>query len=444
MLHNACLYFPRQYSTLKNGNTKLRGSKYYKWFDTPHRLIYSYTVGEYQKIKLTQFDPGSRHKIRHWLKADTGFTFSTFTEKGTPKVDGDELEALGEYGADLRRYLKIVKDHSQLRGLLEAVREDSTITSRVDTNGTVTGRFTSSSVNLNQIPAQKEFRSLFAVPEGWTFIGTDFDGQENVNLAEALYQFDNGRLDKIISSGEKDEGTDLHSLNAKATGLSRSDSKPLWFGFLYGSSSTLTGYTLLGKNPYDDYTPEEYRAADRKIQKRLTPPDEFGNQYYPVKSGQSAVYVLYEEQLVKQAIYGKHMQERLIKSTDGLAELIKHLEEIVQRDGGITTLGGRFVPVDSPHKCLNYFCQGQGAEAMKMYLRYIHRELASRGLIHGRDYIQQACIYDEVDMIARDEYVDIVSTVLKDGYAIVSSQLGMKCTYTGEVMTSKESWYSCH
>ena len=58
----------------------------------------------------------------------------------------------------------------------------------------------------------------------------DFAGQENVNLAEALYPFDNGRLNEIIISGDKDKGTDLHSLNAKACNVSRSDAKPLWFG----------------------------------------------------------------------------------------------------------------------------------------------------------------------------------------------------------------------
>ena len=43
-----------------------------------------------------------------------------------------------------------------------------------------------------------------------------------------LYKYDDGRLDKIISAGDKDKGTDLHSLNAKACGISRGDAKPLW------------------------------------------------------------------------------------------------------------------------------------------------------------------------------------------------------------------------
>lgn len=272
---------------------------------------------------------------------------------------------------------------------------------------------------------------------------TDFSGQENVNLAEALYPFDGGRLDTINSSGDKDLGTDLHSLNAKSCNVSRTDAKPLWFGFLYGSSSTLTGYTLLGSKDYTDYTQQEYNFAVETIEKRLTPYDEEGNRFYPVKSGQSAVYVPYTEQLIKQAIFGKQVQDRLIKSTDGLSDLIKKLQEEAKDTGHILTLGGRKIPVNSPHKCLNYFCQGQGGESMKYYLRTIHRDFLSAGLLPGIHYKHQATIYDEVDLIVLDEHVETIVSILNEAYTKISKELNMKCTYTGETKIGK-SWYDCH
>jgi hypothetical protein len=69
----------------------------------------------------------------------------------------------------LKRYLKVTKDQSQIGGdggsILNNIRlESSTVTSRIDTNGTNTGRFTSSKINLAQIPSQKEFRQLFNAP----------------------------------------------------------------------------------------------------------------------------------------------------------------------------------------------------------------------------------------------------------------------------------------
>jgi hypothetical protein len=221
----------------KNGKTKLVGVGLFKWFATPHRTIHVTREGDYQPIKYEPFNPGSRHNIRQWLEEDYGYSFPFYTPKGNPKVDVESLDNMtNTAGKLLRRYLKVSKDQSQTGAgegaLLRNYNEEShTVKSRTDTNGTVTGRFTSSSINVAQIPAQKEFRELFSAPEGWSFIGTDFGGQENVNLAEMLYKYDGGRLNEIIASGDKGKGTDLHSLNAKSCGISRDDAKPLWFGF---------------------------------------------------------------------------------------------------------------------------------------------------------------------------------------------------------------------
>lgn len=158
-----------QLDRTKNGKWKLPAKSKYKYFTEPHTIHYSYTTGEYQKIKLTKFNPGSRQKIYHWLRQDYGYEFPYYTPTGNPKVDADSLEGLDiPEGVLLKEYLKLKKDLSQLEGgegsILKNIRPDSTITSNIDTNGTVTGRFTSSSVNLNQIPSQKEFRELFSAP----------------------------------------------------------------------------------------------------------------------------------------------------------------------------------------------------------------------------------------------------------------------------------------
>ena len=222
---------------LKSGKYRPPGKSSIKWFDKPMRTIHVTREGEYQPIKYEAFNPGSRSHIIKWMEEDYGYTFPFYTPRGGAKVDPDSLTNMEHpAGKLLRRYLKVSKDQSQVGGadgsLLKNYDEKQhTVSSRTDTNGTVTGRFTSSSINLAQIPAQQEFRELFRAPKGWSFIGTDFSGQENVNLAEMLYKYDGGRLDRIIASGSKDDGTDLHSLNAKACGISRSDAKPLWFGF---------------------------------------------------------------------------------------------------------------------------------------------------------------------------------------------------------------------
>jgi len=209
-----------------------------------------------------------------------------------------------------------------------------------------------------------------SIIEDWSFVGTDFSGQENVVLSNLLYPYDDGRLDRIINEGSKDEGTDLHSLNGKACGVSRSDSKPLWFGLLYGSSPTLTGFSILGKKDYTNYTMEEWNAMEKKLAKRAVFIDaetwtaseraeykqtgdwpENSTRFYPIKKGQ---LVVFDDQLIKQAIFGKHVQDKLVESTYGLADLQKDLKQMFKDNKGVTTLGGRFIPSDSDHKMLNY------------------------------------------------------------------------------------------
>ena len=445
---------------LKDGRWKAPGKKAIKWFSTPHRVIYVHREGEYQSIKFEPFNPGSRNHIRKWMEEDFGYKFPYYTPKGGVKVDVDSLENMEHpAGKMLKRYLKVSKDQSQVGGadgsLIKNYNEEKqTVKSRVDTNGTVTGRFTSSSINLAQIPAQEEFRSLFRAPEGWSFVGTDFSGQENVNLAEMLYDYDDGRLDKIIASGDKDAGTDLHSLNAKACGISRGDAKPLWFGFLYGSSTTLTGYTLLGNGVFTDYTSKEFTAMRKKLHRRVINME--GVEFYPIKKD---ALVPFNDHLVVQALFGAKVQADLIASTKGLKELIKDLTAEGKANGYVTMFGGRRVQVRHAHATLNSQLQGMGAEAMKHYLVFFHDECKRQGLIHGVHFKQEACIYDEVDLIVRDDKLDIIADILNSTYKKVSDHLGMRCMYTGEVLIGGKSlayrkdgtsykidnsWYGCH
>ena len=157
-----------QYRYAKNGNIKFP-KKSIKWNPLPLRFTYQHIEGEHCPIKYLKFDPGSRNRIVRWLRHYHGFEFSTYTDKGNPSVDPDDLESIGEEGALMRKYLKYVKDFGQLYegdgSILKNLRSDSTVKSRIDQNGaSATGRFTSSSINLNQIPAQKEFRELFSAP----------------------------------------------------------------------------------------------------------------------------------------------------------------------------------------------------------------------------------------------------------------------------------------
>lgn len=430
-----------QLDRTKNGKWKLPAKSKYKFFTEPHTIYYSYIIGEYQKIKLTKFNPGSRQKIQYWLKMDYNYDFPYYTPTGNPKVDADSLEGLDiPEGALLKEYLKLRKDLSQLEGgegaILKNIREDSTITSNIDTNGTVTGRFSSSNVNLNQIPSQKEFRELFSAPDGWKFLGADFSQQELVNLAELLYPYDGGRYYEIVANGDKSKGTDIHSINAKALGVTRDEGKALVFGYLYGSSETLTGYTTLNGKEYTDFTAEEHGKAMDKLAKRKVIIN--GIELYPLKKG---LYVPFDDKLGMYMLYGRMLQQKLIQSTNGLGELIHTLTKQVQDYGYATTKLGRRIPAESSHVALNYHCQGMGGEAMKMFLTVVDEHLSKYNPF--TEYRHQATIYDEIDAIVKAEIVDDVAKVVFDAFPETSRRLNMRCLYTGEVKIGN-NWYECH
>ena len=428
----------------KNGSRKLIGVKSIKWFETPMRTIHVTREGDYQQIKYEAFNPGSRSHIKKWMEEDHGYIFPYYTMKGSAKVDVDSLANMEHSaGKMLKRYLKVTKDQSQVGGadgsLLKHYREEtSTVKSRTDLNGTITGRFTSSSINLNQIPSQQEFRELFTAPKGWSFLGSDFDGQENVILAELLIPYDGGRLRDIIVSGDKALGTDLHSINAKSCNVTRSQSKPLWFGFLFGSSPTLTGYTLLGDSSYTNYTTKEFNSMDKKLKRRVITLED--RLFYPIKKD---TLIPYTDHVVVQAIFGKHTQEKLIASTTGLAELIKDLKVEAKANGYLTMPGGRRVQVRHEHAALNSATQGGGGEAMKVFLVKVFEATAKAGLVHGVHFKLQATIYDETDYIVRDDCIDKLTTAIQSAYATTSRYLNMKCTFTGEVLVGPD-WWSCH
>ena len=156
--------YRRPLERYKNGRIKLPSKTKYKWFTEPHTLYYEEKLGEYQPIKLTRFE-ATDNQIRTWLYRLYGFEFKTYTEKGTVKVDRDELESLGDYGKDLRNYLKLKKDLSQLGGtdnslIATCSTKDQSIHGRVNTIGAATHRCVPMDYKIKTLSGYKSYEEL--------------------------------------------------------------------------------------------------------------------------------------------------------------------------------------------------------------------------------------------------------------------------------------------
>ena len=448
-LSNVGRYFPHQYTTLKNGKTRLRPPTYYHWTTTPHRMIYSYVEGEYTKIKLVRFDAGSRHKIRHWLKTMYSFQFSTFTDKGNAKVNGDELEFLGEKGVDLMRYLKLTKDLSEVKSGIEHCKDHShSIHGRVDTIGAATHRATHSSPNVAQTSQDTEFRKLYTVPPGMVLVGADLANIEVRVLAHYLHPYDDGKYAEAVLSkdmhwyhsgiaGFSDPDTiyDEHNPIHKAA---RNKSKSFFFGYLYGQGDTIRGHLLWSNGCLPDYTDEEYSAAKDRVESRLV--DINGMMLFPLRKDE---YVQYDELLIQKTIYGKRIADTFLERMTGIKELIADCAKQSKDTGYVRAIDGRLLYSRSPHSALNLLLQGSAGVIAKKWMVNYNRLAHSLGLVTGIDYWQSAYIHDEYQCPCKPEVAETIGQCLVDGAAQVGIDYNMNIPIKSDYVIGK-NWSQTH
>jgi len=113
---------------------------------------------------------------------------------------------------------------------------------RRDEGGTVTGRFSSSNPNLQQIPARdkdikKLIRGLFVPEEGYKWGSFDYSSQEPrllVHFAASVGEMPRkDLLDEIVQEYNTSD-VDLHQMVADLAGISRKAAKAVNLGIMYG------------------------------------------------------------------------------------------------------------------------------------------------------------------------------------------------------------------
>jgi len=113
---------------------------------------------------------------------------------------------------------------------------------RSDDGGTVTGRFSSSNPNLQQIPARDPeikgmIRGLFIPEEGTKWGSFDYASQEPRWLAHYCAQVTgvhrHPQIDDVVNA-YKEGNADFHQMVADMAGISRKDAKTVNLGIMYG------------------------------------------------------------------------------------------------------------------------------------------------------------------------------------------------------------------
>ena len=110
---------------------------------------------------------------------------------------------------------------------------------RGDNGGTVTGRFSYSNPNLQQIPARNKelgpmIRSLFIPEDGHTWGVFDYSQQEPRLVVHYAALQNLYGVDDVLDSYNNDPNTDFHTIVADMANIPRSQAKTINLGLFYG------------------------------------------------------------------------------------------------------------------------------------------------------------------------------------------------------------------
>ena len=125
---------------------------------------------------------------------------------------------------------------------------------RSDDGGTVTGRFSSSNPNLQQIPARDKeikgmIRGLFIPEEGEKWGSFDYSSQEPrllvhyCSMLNQVSQYEMLGINEIVAA-YRESDVDFHQMMADMAGISRKEAKTVNLGIMYGMGQGKLANTL--------------------------------------------------------------------------------------------------------------------------------------------------------------------------------------------------------
>jgi DNA polymerase I-like protein with 3'-5' exonuclease and polymerase domains/predicted P-loop ATPase len=123
---------------------------------------------------------------------------------------------------------------------------DGRLHGQLHAGGAVTGRYTSTDPNLQNIPTDPEFRGFFRAPEGRVLVDADYS-----QLELRVFAARSGDA-KMIAAFE--DGWDYHDLVMRRLGCTRRQAKAINFGIIFGMGVA----TLAAELGVDDVTAGEY------------------------------------------------------------------------------------------------------------------------------------------------------------------------------------------
>ena len=244
---------------------------------------------------------------------------------------------------------------------------------RGDNGGTVTGRFSYSNPNLQQIPARNKelgpmIRSLFIPEDGHTWGVFDYSQQEPRLVVHYAALQDLYGVDDVLDSYNNDPNTDFHTIVADMANIPRSQAKTINLGLFYG----------MGKNKLQ---------AELGVDKETS--DDLFKQYHDrvpfVKQLMDNVMQRSQQRGQIRTLLGRLCRFHLWEpNMFGMHKALPHDAALLEHGPGIRRA--------YTYKALNKLIQGSAADMTKKAMIELYKE----GII---PHIQ---VHDELDISIKD------------------------------------------
>jgi len=370
-----------------------------------------YTAGvPLTKVTLQYFNPGSRTQVAKRLQR-IGWKPKAFGKDGKPTVDETVLAALPYPEAKrLVAFFGLQKMLGQLSdgksGWLKLVKPNGRVHGSVNPNGACTGRMSHFGPNLAQVSGDHRMRELWIPRPGWKLVGCDAEGLEARMLAHYLARYDGGAFTKMLLEGKKEDGTDVHSANAKAVQnagfrVDRNAAKTLLYALMYGAGDPKLGMTVV----------ESLRAQGLPVPK------------------------------MGLKMMGQMVRAALAKSMVGIDKLTEAIKSRAKQTGYLTGLDGRHVKIRSEHSALNTLLQGGGAIVMKKALNLF----MDRPIVHENWQDMGLCanVHDEIQAEATPELAPVIGAEFAQCITDAGTHFNLRCPLAGAYDVGA-SWADTH
>ncbi len=363
-----------------------------------------YTAGcPLTKVKLVEFNPGSRAQVGDRLMKTRGWKPTAFGADGKPTIDDEVLADLAWPEAKmLTEFFTVEKRIGALAEGKQAwlkFERDSYIHGQLDSCKAISRRGIHRNPNMGQVPSVKnangvvpygaECRALFHAPAGYNMIGADASGIQLKILAHYLARYDGGRYIDLVMNG------DVHEANKEAGGGlidTREQAKRFIYAFILGCAAPKAG-EIVGKGPRQ----------------------------------------------------GKKLIDNFLSANPAIKSLKEDIGKALQKNHGLKAIDGGFLTIRSEHAALSSLLQSGEACIVKRATVEWKRELIARG--HGfgrmRDVWLALHVHDELQSIAKETIADEVGKLAVEKIREAGEFYKFKLPFNGEYKIGR-NWKDTH